>query len=164
MVFSLFSTCTFLCVMVKQINNNLISCHLWQSRKLAFFALALLRYNWQVAYSLAISHFLCARYLVMAADLNCDATRQAATTENEVTIVYDNFCDIFFQSLRINFYSCETYDLISNETFSVNSNIAHLIIHVNICSLQSYFQNLTQFLKCMKTPPSIIPLSETKIT
>ena len=98
----------------------------------------------------------------MAADLNCDVTRQAATTENEVTINYDNFSEMFFESLKTNLNSCETYDLISNETFSVNSNIAHLIIHVNISSLQSYFQNLTQFLKCMKTPPSIILLSETR--
>ena len=99
----------------------------------------------------------------MAADLNCDVTRQAVTTENEVTINYDNFSDMFFQSLKTNLNSCETYDLISNETFSVNSNVAHLVIHVNICSLQSYFQNLTQFLKSMKTPPSTILLSETRI-
>ena len=64
------------------------------------FALALLRYNWQVAYSLAVSPLLFARYLLMAADLNCDETRQAATTENEVTINYDNFSDMFFQSLK----------------------------------------------------------------
>ena len=32
----------------------------------------------------------------MAADLNCDVTRQAVTTENEVTIDHDNFSDIFF--------------------------------------------------------------------
>ena len=99
----------------------------------------------------------------MAANLNCDETRQAATTENEVTINYDSFSDMFFQSLKTNLNSCETFDLISNETFSVNSNIARLIIHVNICSSQSYFQNLNQFLKCMKTPPSIILLSETRI-
>ena len=83
-----------------------------------------------MAYSLAVSHFLCACYLVMAADLNCDVTRQAVTTENEVTINYDNFSDMFFQSLKTNLNSCETYDLISNETFSVNSNIAQLIVHV----------------------------------
>ena len=63
---------------------------------------------------------LCARYLIMTADLNCDVARQAVTTENEVIVDYDNFSDIFFQSLQTNLNSCETYDLISNETFSVN--------------------------------------------
>ena len=34
----------------------------------------------------------------MAADLNCDVTRQAVTTtENEVTIDYNNFSDMFLQ-------------------------------------------------------------------
>ena len=89
----------------------------------------------------------------MAADLNCDVARQAVTTDNKATVDCDNFFDIFFQSLQTNLNSCETYDLISNETFSVNSNIAHLIIYINICSLQSHFQNLTQFLKCIKTHP-----------
>ena len=44
------------------------------------------------------------------------------------------------------------------------SNInSHLIIHVNICSLQLYIDEIKQFLKCIKTPPSILLLSETRI-
>ena len=96
-------------------------------------------------------------------NLKCDVTRQAVISENGVTIDHENFSEIFFQSLQSNLNSCETYDLISNNSFYLNNNNAHLIIHINICSLQSYFQNLTQFLQCMKSPPSIILLSETRI-
>ena len=55
------------------------------------------------------------------------------------------------------------HDLIGERTFSLSSINSHLIIHVNICSIQSYIDEIKQFLKCIKTPPSILLLFETRI-
>ena len=98
-----------------------------------------------------------------AATSACDVPFQAATSDNEVNIDQNNLPELLFDFLQTNCNSCETYDLIGERTFSLSNIKSHLIIHVNICSLQSYIDEIKQFLKCMKTPPSILLLSETRI-
>ena len=48
-------------------------------------------------------------------------------------------------------------------TLIVSNNNAHSIIHVNICSLQLYINELKEFLKCLKNSPLLLLLSKTRM-
>ena len=98
-----------------------------------------------------------------AAASDCEVLSQAATSDNEVILNQNSLLELLYDSFQSNYNSCETYDLIDKQMFSSTNDNAHLIIHVNIYSLQLYIDELEQFLKCMKTPPSVLLLSETRI-
>ena len=82
-----------------------------------------------------------------AATSDCDVSYQVATSDNEVNIDQNNLPELLYDSLQTNYNSCETYNLIGERTFSLSNFNSHLIIHVNICSLQSYIDEIKQFLK-----------------
>ena len=98
-----------------------------------------------------------------AAASDCEVLSQAATSDNEVILNQNFLPELLYDSFQSNYNSCETYDLIDKQMFSSTNDNAHLIIYVNIFSLQLYIDELKQFLKCMKTPPSVLLLSETRI-
>ena len=124
---------------------------------LALLALENLQFN------TSLFCFMIANANGAAATSDCDVLFQAATSDNEVNIDQNNLPKLLYDSLQTNCNSCETYDLIGERTFSLSNINSHLIILVNICSLQSYIDEIKQFLKCIKTPPSILLLSETRI-
>jgi len=93
----------------------------------------------------------------------CDVLCQAATPSTETANAVDqnNLADILFKSLQKNHKPCQSYDL-SKQQFRFNLS-SHLIVHLNISSLQAHFDELLEFLSCFPNPPIIIFLSETRI-
>ena len=74
----------------------------------------------------------------------------------------NNLSDRLFQSLKANISPCKTYNFENNKFYFNNTN-SHLIIHLNICSLQAYYDELLEFLQEFSSLPSIIFISETRI-
>ena len=102
----------------------------------------------------------------MAASSYCDFSSREATSENyepkRTIIDKTNVPDRLFQSLKANISPCKTYDF-ENNRFCVNRINSHLILYLNICSLQAYFDQLLDFLQEFSSLPSIIFISETHI-
>ena len=102
----------------------------------------------------------------MAASSYCDFSWREATSENyepERTIIDENnLPDRLFQSLKANISPCKTYDF-ENIRFCFNRTNSHFILHVNICLLQAYFDQLLDFLLEFFSLLSIIFISETRI-
>ena len=80
----------------------------------------------------------------------------------EGTLDENNLPDRLFQSLKANISPCKTYNF-ENNRFCFNRTNSHLILHLNICSLQAYFDQLLDFLQEFFSLPSIIFISETRI-
>ena len=70
---------------------------------------------------------------------------QAATPLKQTAPDENNLPDLLYQSLHTNVTFCITHDL-SEQQFAYNKITTHLIIHLNICSLQSHFDELNEFL------------------
>ena len=87
---------------------------------------------------------------------------QAATPLEQTAPDDNNLPDLLYQSLYTNVTSCITHDL-SDQQFVYNKIATHLIIYLNICSLQSHFDELNEFLLSFSSPPSVIFISETRI-
>ena len=89
-----------------------------------------------------------------------------ATSENyepkRTIIDENNLPDRLFQSLKANISPCKTYNF-ENNRFCFDRTNSHLIFHLNICSLQAYFDKLHDFLQEFSRLPSIIFISETRI-
>ena len=98
----------------------------------------------------------------MTANACTDSSVQAATTLEDVAPNFENLPDILFQSFQSNLSSCIIHDL-SSQKFLYDKNISHLIIHLNISSLQAHFDELNEFLLNFSSPPSLILISETRI-
>jgi len=100
----------------------------------------------------------------MATNNCCDVLCQAATPSTETANAVDqnNFAEILFKLLQKNHKSCQSYEL-SKQQFYFNNILSHLIIHLNISSLQAHFDELLELLSCFPNPPIIIFLSLTGI-
>lgn len=101
----------------------------------------------------------------MAASCCGDSSCRAATSDNEPEfsiINENNLPDRLFQSLQANISPCNMYDFENNKFYFDNIS-SHLIIHLNISSLQAHFDELHEFLHQLPSLPSIIFLSETRI-
>ena len=88
-----------------------------------------------------------------------------ATSENyepERTIIDENnLPDRLFQSLKANISPRKTYRYnFESNTFCFNRTNSHLILRLNICSLQAYFDHLLDFLQEFSSLPSIIFISK----
>ena len=99
----------------------------------------------------------------MSVDAFNDVDR-AVTPHNLVgnEVEKQNLPDAIYQSFCANLNSCEFIDL-SIQDFLFNRNNTHLFFHLNICSLQSHFDELNELVLKFPIPPSIICLSETRI-
>ena len=73
-----------------------------------------------------------------------------------------NLTDPLFESFSAKIKPCNMFDL-NLHVYDFDSNASFLIIHLNICSLQAYFDDFNLFLQKFSHPPSIIFLSETRI-
>ena len=102
----------------------------------------------------------------MAASSYCDFSCREATSENyepERTITDENnLPHRLFQSLKADICPCKIYDF-ENNRFCFNRTNSHFILHLNICSLQAYFDELLDFLQEFSSLPSLIFISETRI-
>ena len=92
---------------------------------------------------------------------------QAVTSQSSHTLVDNevekqNLPDAIYQSFSANLNPFEFIDL-SIQDFLFNQNNAYLFYHLNICSLQSHFEELNELILKFPIPPSIICLSETCI-
>ena len=96
----------------------------------------------------------------MVYELN-NSTSQAATQEDEAEINHNNLPETLFHHLHGNIKPCEVYNL-EKQTLDFDKR-SYSIIHINISILQSYFDELKEFLSDFPNPPSIILLSETRI-
>ena len=75
----------------------------------------------------------------MVYELN-NSSSQAATLEDEAEINHNNLPDILFHHLHDNIKPCQVYNL-EKQTLDFEKR-SHSIIHINISTLQSYFDEL----------------------
>ena len=91
-----------------------------------------------------------------------DSLGQAATPSEQTAPDKNNIPDLLYQSLHTYVTSCITHDL-SEQQFVYNEITTHPIVHLNICPLQSHFDELNEFLLSFSSPPFVIFISETRI-
>ena len=95
----------------------------------------------------------------MVYELN-NSTSQADTQEDKAEINHNNLPETLFHHLHDNIRPYEIYSL-EKQTLDLDKR-SYSIIHINFSTLQSYFDELKEFLSNFPNPPSIILLSETR--
>ena len=96
----------------------------------------------------------------MVYELN-NSTSQAATQKDEAEINHNTLPKTLFHHVHDNIKPCEVYNF-EKQTLDFDKR-SYSIIHINILTLPSYFDELKEFLSNFPNPPSIILLSKTRI-
>ena len=92
-------------------------------------------------------------------DVSCSSQAVTLQSTNDLS---DDLCDKISDALASNFLNCQYYDFdLSQMNWSNGNNV--IILHVNIRSLQKYFDCLCEFVESLTYTPDIICLTEARI-
>ena len=85
---------------------------------------------------------------------------QVDTSKNNTINEQSDLPKVMFQNLYDNVEPCKTYDL-ERQTFDYDIS-SFFVLHTNVSSLHTHFDDFKEFLSIFPRPPSIILISETR--
>ena len=102
----------------------------------------------------------------MAPDLFCDSDLSGSLRMSQATQPSDDpteLCDHVFDSLTSNIMECEFIDIFDNENSFTNEINSLILLHLNIRTLDKYFNNLHNLIASLSFEPDVVCLSESRI-
>ena len=102
----------------------------------------------------------CSRSMAPEMFLNNESS-QAATSKNNTINEQSDLLEVLFQNMNDNAKPCKTYNL-EQQIFDYDIS-SFFILHTNISSLQTHFDDFKEFLSNFSHPPYLILISETRI-
>ena len=102
----------------------------------------------------------------MAPDLLCDSDLSGSLCMSQAARPSDDpteLCDHVFDSLTSNVMKCEYFDIYDNETSFTNEIDFLILLHLNIRTLNKYFNDLHNLIASLPFKPDVVCLSESRI-
>ena len=98
--------------------------------------------------------------LLCVSDLSGSLRMSQAAQPNEDPT---ELCDHVFDSLTSNIMECEYIDIFDNENSFTNEIDSLILLHLNIRTLNKYFNDLHNLLASLPFKPDVVCLSESRI-